>query len=226
MAGRTGRTLADSFTSDTALATLTELDLRFAQSRRRAASRRAREPKSPPGRRTARSVGLAAALFVATAAFAGVQIPAEASPPPSMHAGAKRPFAGPRCPVPSRFRAAFTAASRRTGLPLSLLVAVAYEESRMDPAARSAAGAQGLLQLMPETARALEADPFVPAANVLAGARYLRRLLGRFGRLDLALAAYNAGPTAVANEGGAPTLQTLTYVANVEARAAALSGCI
>ena len=60
-------------------------------------------------------------------------------------------------------------------MPLSLLVATAYEESRMNPKAHSGAGATGLLQLMPATARELRVDGDDPAANVLAGARYLGR---------------------------------------------------
>ena len=107
----------------------------------------------------------------------------------------------------------------------SRFAAVAYEESRMDPAARSEAGATGLLQLMPATARELRLDSDDPAVNVLAGARYLRQLLGRFGSVDLALAAYNAGPTAVERAGAAPSVSTLRYVANVERRAASLSVC-
>ena len=95
----------------------------------------------------------------------------------------------------------------------------------MEPAARSHAGAQGLLQVMPATAAELEADANLPAANVLAGARYLERMLTRFRETGLALAAYNAGPTAVAKAAGAPTGETLTYVANVEARASSLSRC-
>ena len=110
-------------------------------------------------------------------------------------------------------------------MPLSLLVATAYEESRMDPAALSGAGARGLLQLMPGTARALRLDGDDPATNVLAGARYLRELLNRFASVELALAAYNAGPTAVERAGGAPTVATLRYVKNVEARADRLMGC-
>jgi soluble lytic murein transglycosylase len=87
-------------------------------------------------------------------------------------------------------------------------------------------GAQGLLQLMPATARELRADPSEPNANVLAGARYLRAMLERFsGDVDLALAAYNAGPTAVEQADGAPTLATLTYVANVKTTWTALTGC-
>jgi len=95
----------------------------------------------------------------------------------------------------------------------------------MNPRARSGAGARGLLQLMPATARSLRLDGDDPAANVLAGAFYLRQLIDRFGSVDLALAAYNAGPTAVEHAGAAPTLGTLRYVKNVEARAGALDAC-
>ena len=62
---------------------------------------------------------------------------------------------------------------------------------------------------MPATARELRLDGNDPAANVLAGARYLRQMIDRFGSLDLALAAYNAGPSAVERAGGAPTTATL-----------------
>ncbi len=92
----------------------------------------------------------------------------------------------------------------------------------MDPSALSGAGARGLLQLMPATAREVGLDTDAPAANVLAGARYLRGLLDRFGDVELALAAYNAGPTAVARAGRAP-LVSLRYAKNIEARAALLS---
>lgn len=96
----------------------------------------------------------------------------------------------------------------------------------MDPDARSRAGAHGLLQLMPATARELDIDAAIPSENVRAGARYVARMLERFdGDLTLALAAYNAGPSAVVRAGGAPTLETLAYVLNVEARASALASC-
>jgi len=124
--------------------------------------------------------------------------------------------------VPRSFRAR---ASALTGVPRSLLVATAYEESRMDPGALSPAGARGLLQVMPSTARALRLDGDDPAANVLAGARYLRLLLDRFGSVELALSAYNAGPAAVERTGGAPTIATLRYVKNIEAREPSLLGC-
>jgi hypothetical protein len=71
----------------------------------------------------------------------------------------------------------------------------------------------------------LRADGDDPTANVVAGARYLRKLLDRFGSVELALSAYNAGPTAVDRAGGAPTIATLRYVMNIEAGASSLPGC-
>lgn len=106
-----------------------------------------------------------------------------------------------------------------------MLVAVAQVESRFDADARSPAGARGLLQVLPATASSLRLDASRPASNVLAGARYLSLMLERFQRVDLALAAYNAGPTVVSSLGRAPSDETLTYVANVEQRWAALAGC-
>ena len=96
-----------------------------------------------------------------------------------------------------------------------MLVAVGQVESQMTPTARSAADARGLLQVLPSTGAALRLNVDRPSTNVLAGARYLRQLLAEFHSTDLALAAYNAGPTAVAQAGGAPTQETLDYVANV-----------
>jgi len=131
-----------------------------------------------------------------------------------------------QCGIPVEFAGAFQAASRETGLPLSLLAAVAWEESRMDPHAVSAAGARGLFQLMPGTAKTVAVEVSGPRANVRAGSTYLRLMLDRFdGDLELALSAYNAGPTAVEQAGGAPSLGTLRYALNVEARAASLTAC-
>jgi peptidoglycan DL-endopeptidase CwlO len=129
------------------------------------------------------------------------------------------------CPIPTRFRAAFVAAANDTNLPLALLTAVAEVESRFQSTATSSAGAHGLLQVMPTTAAELNLSADDPATNVLAGARYLKRLLDRFGSTDLALAAYNAGPTAVAKVGGAPNTETLTYVGNVTDIWRLLHGC-
>jgi soluble lytic murein transglycosylase-like protein len=130
------------------------------------------------------------------------------------------------CPIPGRFRIAFERAARDTGFQLSMLVAVAEVESQFKPDARSTADARGLLQVLPATAASLKLDPDNPESNVLAGARYLKLLLNRFQSTDLALAAYNAGPTAVSRVGGAPSTETLTYVANVQSRWRTLSGCL
>ncbi len=81
------------------------------------------------------------------------------------------------------------------GLSTNLLDAVISQESGFRPWAISSAGAMGMMQIMPGTARVLGlALPFDPIANMRAGARYLRQQIDRFGRIDLALAAYNAGP--------------------------------
>jgi soluble lytic murein transglycosylase-like protein len=130
-----------------------------------------------------------------------------------------------KCPIPPKFRPAFARAARDTGFQLSMLVAVAQVESSFRPDVRSSADARGLLQVLPSTAAELKLDVDHPASNVLAGARYLKILLDRYHRTDLALAAYNAGPTAVDRVGGAPYSETQTYVANVQQRWAALAGC-
>jgi len=131
----------------------------------------------------------------------------------------------PRCPVPPRFRPAFEAAVRETRVPMAMLLAVAEVESGLRPDAVSPKGARGLLQLMPATAAELQLDPDHPPSNVLGGARYLRRMLDLFSSTTLALAAYHAGPTAVAEAGGPPAADTAAYVAVVTARWRALAGC-
>lgn len=101
----------------------------------------------------------------------------------------------------------------------ALIGAVIKNESNYQSSATSSAGARGLMQLMPETAAALGvSDAYDARQNVRAGTRYLRSLLDRFGDVELALAAYNAGPAAVARFGGVPPYaQTRSYVRNVMA---------
>lgn len=109
------------------------------------------------------------------------------------------------------------AAEMRHALPLGLLEALVEVESAFEPGAISRAGAMGLSQLMPATARALGVlNPFDARANVDGGARYLRAMLDRFGSIKLALAAYNAGPGAVLRSRGVPANnETPAYVAKV-----------
>jgi soluble lytic murein transglycosylase-like protein len=165
-------------------------------------------------------IAAACTWLAAAVATAGVEQPPAADPPRrSVQASALR------CPLPKRFRPAFERAARNTGLPLALLTAVARIESNLQHTARSHAGARGLLQVLPSTARELSLNPDHAPSNVLAGARYLRLMLERFHSTDLALAAYNAGPTAVARAGGAPSAEVLTYVANVTALWRRLNGC-
>jgi soluble lytic murein transglycosylase-like protein len=99
----------------------------------------------------------------------------------------------------------------------ALIEAIIANESAFDSNATSSAGARGLMQLMPQTAEALGVtDSYDVTQNIRGGTRYLRSLLDRFGKLDLAVAAYNAGPEAVQKYGGVPPYeQTRSYVRNV-----------
>ncbi len=103
------------------------------------------------------------------------------------------------------------------GVSARLLASVAQQESGFNPRAVSSAGAQGLMQLMPATARGLGVrNSFDPAQAVDGAARLLRDLKSEFGRVDLALAAYNAGPGAVHRYGGIPPYpETQNYVRSV-----------
>lgn len=117
--------------------------------------------------------------------------------------------------VPAAYRPAIEAAAARYDLSPAFLDAVVRAESGYAPDAVSPAGAIGLMQLMPGTARDLGVDPRDPRQNILGGAAYLRQLLDRFdGDIDRALAAYNAGPGAVERHAGVPPYrETRAYVA-------------
>lgn len=109
------------------------------------------------------------------------------------------------------------AAEAQYRLPHGLLDALIWTESRYNPLAVSHAGAAGLGQLMPKTARELGvANRFDPAENLLGAARYLRQMLDKFELVHLAVAAYNAGPGAVKRAGGIPLNgETPGYVQSV-----------
>jgi soluble lytic murein transglycosylase-like protein len=176
----------------------------------------------------ARLLALFLLATVTSSAFALGGTPrarADAQPTAAGRAAPASALSLPSCPIPASFRGGFETAARETALPLALLAALGETESRFRPDAVSPAGALGLLQLMPPAAAEVNVDPDRPASNVLGGARYLRRMLDRFSSTDLALAAYNAGPGAVERSGGAPSGQTLTYVATVTERWRSLVGC-
>lgn len=108
-------------------------------------------------------------------------------------------------------------AALRFKVPANLIRAVIRVESNFRPNAVSSAGAQGLMQLMPGTAKEMGVrDSFDPRQNILGGVRYLRILINRFaGDPKLTLAAYHAGPNIVASRGGIPYKQTERYVRSV-----------
>ncbi len=111
---------------------------------------------------------------------------------------------------------AIDAAAGKAGVDPRLLAAITQAESGFNPGALSGAGAVGLTQLMPGTASGLGVDPTDPVANLDGGARYLAGQLDSFGRVDLAVAAYNAGPGAVRQAGGVPDYpETQAYVRRV-----------
>ena len=119
--------------------------------------------------------------------------------------------------VPERFAPALREAAQRWNVSATLLAAQLYAESNFNPFAVSKAGAQGLAQFMPATARAYGLDdPFNPTSAINAQAHLMRDLLRMFGSVPLALAAYNAGPAPVQRCGCVPPYaETQGYVARI-----------
>ncbi|MBT0668775.1 lytic transglycosylase domain-containing protein [Novosphingobium profundi] len=121
---------------------------------------------------------------------------------------------------PARWRQRVAQLAAKYDISPALLEAVVWQESRWNERALSPAGARGLAQLMPGTARTMGVDPDDPQANLEGGARYLRQQLDAFGGdIEKALAAYNAGPRRVLQAGGIPNIrETQAYVAAIMAR--------
>ena len=153
------------------------------------------------------AVSDAAGITELTADF---RVPHEAVADPARHSSA----------VPYEYTAKVQELARRFDLSPALIEALVWQESRWRANARSHAGARGLAQLMPGTARYLGVDPDDPFANLEGGARYLREQLDRFdGNLEKALAAYNAGPGRVERAGGIPRIrETQHYVSAIMGR--------
>lgn len=149
---------------------------------------------------------------VVTADASGVVVPDRIIANPQAHAAG----------IPMQYAAKIAELSERFDLSPALLEAVVWQESRWREGAVSPAGARGLAQLMPGTARDLGVDPDDPMQNLEGGARYLREQLDRFdGDLEKALAAYNAGPGRVERAGGVPNIrETKHYVAAILGRLA------
>jgi soluble lytic murein transglycosylase-like protein len=118
----------------------------------------------------------------------------------------------------------FSQAAGKYGISASLLAGVAKTESNFTSSAVSPAGARGLMQFMPATARGLGVNPDDPASAIDGAARYLSTLTKQFGSTDLALAAYNAGPATVQRYSGIPPYtETQDYVRKVTSAAEAYS---
>ena len=144
-------------------------------------------------------------------------VPEAPPPPPVVQEKTPAPVAPPIELTPGQLAAA---AAFKYSMPAEFVASVMKAESNFNPAAISPKGAIGLMQLMPDTAKTLGADPKKPAENADAGARYLRDLLAKYednpDQVVLALAAYNAGPAAVEKYHGVPPYrETREYILRV-----------
>jgi soluble lytic murein transglycosylase len=187
----------------------------------------------PRGARARHWLAAIALLAIAAPAWAGGQIYAFVDPDGVTHF-TNRPRGDKRF-KPVRLRDNYSASSKYReprsqkydpligdaaadeGIPPALVKAVIAAESNFKSDAVSHKGAQGLMQLMPETAEQMGVEnPFEPAQNVRGGTSYLRAMIDRYGDLGRALAAYNAGPSMVDRYGGIPPFQeTQDYVDRV-----------
>ena len=161
----------------------------------------------------ARTAGAASAFGVSAAGLVNVPQTPQVSSHGRHHHAAQA--------TPEALQPIIQEAATRTGLAPELISAVIHAESGYRTNAVSPAGAQGLMQLMPGTARSLGvSNPFDARQNVMGGAQYLSKQISRFGSVEKALAAYNAGPGAVQKFGGVPPYaETQRYVRKIMSEA-------
>jgi soluble lytic murein transglycosylase-like protein len=186
-----------------------------------------REQRARPTRRPPSS-----AAFSQTVPTRQVREPPLPLPPtpPAMRPDENPPPDAP--PNPMRFDegnphvATAISMAERYNLPRDIFLSLIQQESRFNPTAVSPRGAIGLGQLMPATARELNVDPRDPMQNLEGSARYLRQMLDQFGSMELALAAYNAGPGRVRRAGNTiPNIrETQDYVPSILRRAGVSTG--
>ncbi len=165
-------------------------------------------------------------VVVISGAMPGGGVAHAAGQSPGKHSTALRARTNKRAVPSIAYASLIEAAAVRHGLDPALVDAIAYVESRYQPTAVSPAGAVGFMQIMPATAADLGVENLTdPRQNIEAGAAYLRAMLDAFdNNIEYALAAYNAGPTAVRRHGGVPPFRaTQDYVRRVLDRLAAMS---
>ena len=182
---------------------LWQLSLQASHSRRKTAKRS----------RVFKRIGLAAMMITG---MIGLISLSSGQAKPNKPAKAK-PVAKLWLPAKTPYRLLILLAAERTGVEPALLAGLVQAESDFQPGELSSAGATGLTQMLPETARSVGInDLSTPGNQLLAGARFLRTLQKQFHSNQLALAAYNAGPGAVQRYGGIPPYnETQTYVPRV-----------